>query len=532
MRRPVTFAFITLAIIFGMSLGACTKKNSLDYGLKVEETLRINLQEEPPSLDWNKAVDTTSALVTLNLMDGLVDYDLKDPEGALKPALAESWESSNNSQTWTFTLRKDVKWTDGKAFTPQQVIDGWQRLLNPGTASQYAYFLFSVKNAQKYNSGALNDFSQVGVSVNDQGQLVVQLEKPQSYFPYLLTHHSTYPIRLDLVKKFGDRWTEPENIQTLGAYKLKIWDHDKAMVLERNDGYYGEKAKIKYVYGYMINEYSTAMGMFDSGKLDFQQSVPANELSVLKGKPTFRQAPVLGTYYYGFNTKRAPFNDVRVRKAFVYAVDRSQITKIVGGDVTPLSAWIPKGMFGYEEGVGLQYDVEKAKKLLKDAGYTDISKFPRVTIGFNSNEDHQRIAENFQAQIKKNLGISLEIQSEEWKVYLSHLQTDTPSIYRLGWLADYPDPDNFMNLMTSYSENNHTGWKNKKYDQLIEKGASIADKEQRRHIYEQAQRLLTEEDAPVDPLYSMVSHFLVSERVKDFPVNSLARYPFKGVSLQ
>lgn len=521
-------------VLLGLSfLGtACTKKSSLDYGLKVEETLRINLSQEPPSLDWSKSTDTTSSLVQVNIMEGLTEYDLNDPEWGLKAALAESWTSSNNSKTWTFNLRKDVKWTDGKPFEANQVVDGWKRLLLPETASQYAYFLFNVKNAQKFNKGELKDFSQVGVKVNEKGQLVVDLEKPQSYFPYLLTHHSTYPIRMDVIEKFGDRWTEPENIQTLGAYKLKIWEHDKALVMERNDAYYGEKAKTKYIYGYMINEYSTAMTLFDSGKLDFQDSIPANEIVTLKGQPYFKQTPILGIYYYGFNTRKAPFDNEKVRKAFVQAVDRKQITGLLGGDMIPLSAWIPKGMFGYEDSVGFQFDPDKAKSLLKEAGYSDVSKFPRVMLGFNSNENHQRVAENFQAQIKKNLGIQIELQSEEWKVYLSRLQTDTPHIYRLGWLADYPDPDNFMNLMTSYSENNHTGWKNKNYDELIVRGSSISDKEERREVYKKAQKLLTEEAAPVYPIYSMVSHALVSERTQNFPINSLARRVFKDVRLK
>ncbi|NCN40696.1 peptide ABC transporter substrate-binding protein [bacterium] len=529
---PKFLHLILGAVLASLLFSGCTKKSGLDYGLKVEETLRINLQQEPPSLDWHKSSDTTSAMIEYNIMDGLTDYNLNDPELGLKPALAESWTSSNNSKTWTFTLRKDVKWTDGKPFEAQHVIDGWKRILNPETASIYAYFLFTVKNAEKFNKGEIKDFSKVGVSINDKGQLVVELEAPQSYFPSLLTHHATYPIRLDVVEKFGTQWTDPENIQTLGAYKLKIWDHDKAIVLERNDDYYGDKAKIKYVYGYMINEFSTAMGLFESGRLDFQDSIPANDIQRMKSEPTFRTSPLLGTYYYGFNARKKPFNDVLVRKAFVHAVDRSQITTLLGGDMSPLKAWVPKGMFGYEETIGLDFDPEKAKKLLKEAGYSDVSKFPRVVLGFNSNENHQRVAENYQAQIKKNLGISVEIQSEEWKVYLDRLRNDTPDIYRLGWLADYPDPDNFLNLMTKASENNHTGWSNSKFDELIQRGSSVADKEERRSIYIRAQRLLTEEDVPVNPIYSMVAHFLVSDRVKDFPNNSLSKIELKGVSFK
>ncbi len=523
-----------LLLVFALGFSGCTKKNSgqLEYGLKLSETLRINLEQEPPSLDWSKATDTTSSLVTVNLMDGLVDYNLEDPDLSLKPALATEWTSSNNAQTWTFKLRKGVKWTDGADFEAQHVIDGWKRLLLPATASEYAYFLFDIKGAQDFNSGKLKDFSKVGVRINELGELVVELRQAMSFFPLLLTHHSTYPLRQDVVDKFGDRWTNPENIVTLGPYKLKVWEHDKALVLERNETYYGEKAITKNILGYMINEYSTAINLAEGGKLDFQPSLPAKELPLLKQRSGFRQISTLSTYYYGFNTRKIPFNNLKVREAFVHAIDRKQITDLLAAGHAPLSGWVPTGMFGYEADRGLGFDPARAAELLNEAGYSDRSKFPKVSLAFNTNENHQRIAENVQAQIKKNLGIDVQIANEEWKVYLNRLRNDTPSIYRLGWLADYPDPSTFMSLMTSISENNHTGWKNPKYDELVNKGATLTDKEERRKIYSEAQKILLEIDVPVMPIYSSVRHVLLSDRVQNFPLNSLERWTFKGVSLK
>jgi len=524
--------FVLPLLVTVLGLTACTKKSGLDYGLDVKDTLRINLEQEPPSLDWSKATDTTSSTVTNNLMDGLLEYDLKDPDLGVVAALATEWKPSENAKVWTFTLRKGVKWTDGVEFNGQQVIDGWERLLNPKTASEYAYFLFDVKNAKDYNAGKVKDFKEVGIKLNDQGQLVVELEKPMGYFPMLLTHHSTFPIRKDVIEKHGDRWTDPDKIVTLGAYKLKIWDHDKNLVMERFDDYYGEKAKIKNILCFMINEYSTALNLFEAGKLDFQPSLPFKELPLLKTKPGFHKNTLLSSYYYGFNTRKAPFNNVKVRKAFVYAVDRKQITDLLAADHTPMRGWIPVGMFGYEEDRGLKFDPEMAKKLLDEAGFKDRSKLPRITLSFNTNENHQRVAENVQAQIKKNLGVEIQVTNEEWKVYLSRLRTDTPSIYRMGWLADFPDPSTFMSLMTSTSENNHTGWGNKKYDDLVSEGGASLDKEKRRQIYSEAAKLLTEEDVPVLPVYSAARQVMVSERVQNFPFNSIERHLFKGVSFK
>ncbi len=526
MRLMVVMVLVALT-------AACTGKSShLEYGLDVKETMRVNLLSEPPTLDWSKATDTTSATVIFNIMETLVNYNLADPELPPIPGLATDWTASEGARIWTFNLRKGVKWTDGTEFIGQHVVDGWERMLNPATASEYAYFLFPVKNAKAFNAGKIKDFKEVGIKINDQGQVVVELEKPMGYFPLLLTHHSTCPIRKDTVAKFGDKWTDPKNIQTLGAYALKVWDHDKNIVLERNENYYGEKAKIKNVLAYMINEYSTALNLFESGKLDFQETIPFKELPQYKNRPGFHSVPSLSLWYMGFNVRKPPFNDVKVRKAFSLAVNRKQVTDLLNGGHTPLTSWVPLGMFGYEKEIGTKFDAAKAAAMLDEAGYKDRTKFPKVSLALNTNENHQRVAENVQAQLKKNLGIDIQVVNEEWKVYLNRLHNDTPSLFRMGWLADFPDPDNFMNVMTSYSDNNYTGWKNKHYDELIEAAASSLDKEKRREIYKEAQKLLTETEVPVVPVFSDVRPILLSERVQNFPLNSINRWILKGVSFK
>ena len=527
--RSILAAFVVIVLVF--SIG-CTKKKKEDYNLNLSSTLRINISTEPPSLDWNKSTDTTSALIQDNIMEGLVEYKLDDPNLKIQPALATEWRQEKNNQVWFFKIRQGVKWTDGKKLTAQQVLDGWQRLLTPATASEYAYFLYGIKNAREFNEGKLKDFTQVGASITKTGELKVELTGPMAYFPYLLTHHSTYPIRLDVIKKHGDQWTEPGKIVTLGAFTLKVWDHDKAIVLERNEGYYGQKAKVKNILAYMINELSTALNLFNAGKIDAQTSLPSTELRKLRQRPEYREASVLSIYYYGFNVKKAPLDNPIVRKAISHAIDRREITQMLDGGQTPLSSWVPPGMFGHEPNIGVNFNVSKAKEMLDKAGYKDRSKLPKIQIGFNTNEDHKRVAENVQAQLKRNLGIDVELKNEEWKVYLKSLQTDPPHIFRLGWLADFPDPDNFLNLMTSYSENNHTRWGSKDFDKLIARAVGLGSEKLRRQVYSKAQKILTEQEVPVVPIYASVSHALISPRVVNFPFNSMQRYIFKGISLK
>ena len=524
-----------------VAIAACTKKGQdvevqLPDGTSIKaannETLRVKLTTEPPTLDWSKSSDTTSAQVQMNIMDGLVEYDFTDKELGLKPALALKWVSSNNARTWKFTLRQGVKWSDGVEFTAQHVIDGWKRLLDPATASQYAYSMFGIKNAEEFSQGKIKDFSKVGVSAPTPYELVVELKQSMSYFPYLLTHHAAFPLRLDVIQKYGDKWTEAGKIVTLGAFTLAAWQHDNQILLQRNESYYGEKPTIKYVMMYMILEQATALNLFDSGKLDAITKLPSAELRNLKNRKEYRELGILQLYYYGMNTKVPPTNNVNVRKAIAHAIDKRLVVQMLGGGEIPMSSWIPSGMFGYEADRGLTFDPVKAKELLKQAGYADPSKFPKITIGFNTNENHQRIAENIQAQLKANLGINIELKNEEWKVYLNSLITGTYPVFRFGWLADYPDPHNFFSLITSNSDNNKTFWKNSEFDKLVAKGASEPDKNKRREIYSRAQQILVEEEVPVIPILGSVNNALVSSRVENFPLNAMDQYIYKGVRLK
>jgi oligopeptide transport system substrate-binding protein len=257
------------------------------------------------------------------------------------------------------------------------------------------------------------------------------------------------------------------------------------------------------------------------------------ELRKLRDRKEYRTKSRLSTYYYGVNVKKPPMDDVNVRKAIAQAIDRKQIVQVLNGGQVPMTSWVPVGMFGYEAERGLAFNPEKAKEALAQAGYGEgKKKFPKIELKFNTLEDHQLIAENVQAQLKKNLGIDLELKNEEWKVYMNSIKTEPPHMFRYGWQADYPDPDNFFAVLLSYSENNHTRWKNPKFDELIEKAASAATKDERRKIYSEAHRILVEEEVPIIPFYNSVSHILVSPRVQNYPLNVMELFIFRGAKIQ
>ena len=520
--------FLLLSVSLFFSCTKKRKKNQFD----LKETLRIRLPAEPPTLDWAKMHDTASALVADSLTEGLLIYDSSTREARVKPALATSWTSSGKGKFWTFNLRKGVLWSDGVEFRAKHVIDAWERLLNPKTGSVYAYFLFNIKNARSYYERKIKDFSKVGVKSEGPYKLKVQLESPRVFFPSKLAHHSTWPIRKDVIEKYSSHWTKPQNIVTLGPFILKTWEHNRRIILERNENFYGKKASIKNIVFYIIEDNSSAVNVFDRGQIDMiLKGLPSKEISLLKERKEFVQISSAALEYIGFNTLKSPTNNLKLRKAIAHAISREEIIKVLNKGHTPLGGFIPLGTLGYDPSLGIQFDVKKAKKILSESGY---KKTEKIKLMFNAEEDVKRIAENIQSQLKKNLGLEIEVRSEEWKVYLNSIRSSksTENLYRLGWIADFSDPDDFAKLFASYSKNNHTGWKSKRYDELVEKASYETNPLLRKKLYSKIQKILTEDEVAIFPIYSKITSGLVSKRVKNFYMSPMDRFRFNEVYLE
>ena len=528
MRLHFTQLFFLMSFLF---LPSCEKKESIESTLDLNKTFRFFSTAAIPTMDWNKASDTTSSMIIENLMEGLLAYDFSKKMVSYKPALAEKIESKNEGQKWILTLKKNVYWSDGVLFTGRHILDSWERLLNPKTASPFSYFLFHIKNAREYNEGKIKDFSKVALRWDGKHKIEIELTGPKHFFPFTLTHTTTFPIRKDLIKKYGPRWTAPQNIATLGPYRLHHWQQDQLIILKKSETYHGlfpgdaENVTIK-----IIPELSTALNLFAAKKLDLINLLPSKQLAFYKKKPEYKSYPRLTIYYYGFQIEKPPFDNPLFRKAFVMGVDRKQITDLMGADAIPLKGWVPQNLFGHNPQIGLSFNPKKAKELLEKSGLK--KPLPKIVISYNTNEDHKRIAENIQAQLKKNLGLGVELANEEWKVYLNTLQEKNVAVFRLGWQADYPDPDNFMAMITSYSANNHTSWENLEFDRLVEEASKLPNNQKRQALYNRAQKILTEIDTAVFPILTDKSKFLISNRVQYFPFNIMGAYLFKEVRLK
>jgi oligopeptide transport system substrate-binding protein len=515
-----------ITLLIGFFLFACGADQRVQYE---PDTFRMNLGTEPPTLDWNLATDSASFDVIANIMEGLTEYDRE-----LKPvpALASSWQVQGKKII--FKLRDDVLWSDGRRVRASDFEYSWKRLLNPATAAEYAYFLYDIEGAQEYNTGMTKDPDSVGVKALDETTLEVRLKHPVPYFPSITTFMVTFPMRKDLVEKYSSKWTDPENLVTNGPFRIASWKHEDELVLVANERYFGTKPKLKKVMLLIINEASTALSLYERGDLDMAdgRSIPASDIPRLRSRPDYHSMPVLRNNYYGFNISKPPFDDLRVRKAFAKAIPREIIPRVLKGGEIPTTSWVPPGMMGYEPGIGLKFDPEGARRLLAEAGYPGGKDFPAVTAYYNTDENNRLVAETLQALWKENLNVGVELANMEWKVFLKMLNTDPPQLYRLGWAADYPDPDNFLNLFTSTSGNNHTGWADGNYDQIIAQAARANNPEARQALYRRAQELLLEEAVAIVPLYITSRSILIRPHVKGFWQNRMAILRLKDISIQ
>ena len=373
-----TLLFIRNIFIFALILSmlSCAKAQESS----TQNSLSLSLSSEPPTLDWNLATDNVSFAIINNIMEGLTKFD---EDMNLLPAVASRWESFDSFTRFRFYLRDDVRWSDGRNVTAEDFVYSWRRLLAPETAAEYAYFLYDIKNAYRYNSGEIKDAEKLQVRALSEYVLEVELEKPVSFFPYLTAFMVTFPMREDLVKKYGDKWAEEGKMAVNGPYILSEWEHDYKVILKKNPSYYGGKEGFDEVNIFIVQQPNTALLLYESGILDVA-AVPSIAVSLMKERNDFISFPVFRGYYYGFNIRKYPFDNASVRRAFASAINKDEIVNALRGNEIPSDSWIPPGMFSYSEETGTSFNPHRGRKYLEEAGFKDGEGFPEVTLTFNS----------------------------------------------------------------------------------------------------------------------------------------------------
>jgi oligopeptide transport system substrate-binding protein len=461
---------------------------------------------EPETLDPAIITGQPEGRIVHALFEGLCRFDRHGRPG---PGVAESWEISDDGTVYTFRIRGDAKWSDGSPLTAHDFVESWRRALTPATGSQYNYMFDPVKNASAYASGAMDDFSKVGVRADDDRTLVVTLGSPTPYFLDLCAFPTLHPVPTALIERVGDDWVKPRHIINNGAYLLDEWRINDRIRLRKNSHYWDREAvALESVDILPISKDSVAFNFYESGLADLVMDkglAPISLMDELRGRKDFHAAPFLGVYFLRFNCASPPFDDPRVRKAFAMAVDKRLIVeKITRAGELPAGAFVPPGIAGYEGPSGLPCDPVAARGLLAAAGYPGGRGFPFVRYLFNESQQNESIAIELRDMWKRELGVTIDLARQEWKVYLNSLSSLDYGIARSSWVGDYPDPNTFLDMFVTGGGNNRTGWSSTHYDALIADAAREPDPNKRLAILHDAETYLLNHGAPIAPLYYYV----------------------------
>jgi oligopeptide transport system substrate-binding protein len=494
------------------------------------DTFVFAIGGEPETLDVGKMRGVNEFAIGMNLFEGLVEY--AKGEGPVVPGAAESWKVSEDGRTYTFTMRQGAKWSNGDPVTAHDFEWSWLRVLDAATASPYAEQLWIIEGARAFTQGANKDPKSVGVKALDERTLEVKLAYVAPYFLELCAFHTFRPAHRKTVEAKGDAWTRPENMVSNGPFKMSEWVPNKHVVLVKNDQYWdAANVKLAKVVVMPIQENTTAINMYEAGKLDWTGSVnlPSIKMATLSQRKDYKEEPYLGIYFYRLNVQHPVLKNNTVRKALNLAVDREAIVKVVKSGFTPAGAFVPK-MDGYTNAKSdLDFDPDKARELLAQAGFPEGKDFPTLRVLYNTDENHKKVAEMIQQMWTRHLKINVELVNQEWKVYLKSQQEIDYDVSRSGWIGDYHDPKTFLDMWTTGNGNNNTGWSDKEYDGLIEKADHEPDAAKRAELLAQAEAILLDR-GPVVPIKHYARAFLINPAVKGFEPQLLDLHPVKYIS--
>ncbi len=459
---------------------------------------RYRLPTDAPTLDPALSTDTTSGAVVLKIFDGLVQFDPDTLE--VVPAVAESWDVSDDGLVFTFKLRKDVKFHNGRPVTARDVQYSFERTLDKKTKSGRVWVLRPIKGAEAFRENQTEHIA--GLEIPDEYTVRITLEKP--FAPFLaqlcMEAASIVPEEACELEVTGGFKSNPIGC---GPFKFVSWQRDIAIILEANSDYYGGSPTIDEVHFKVINSDATAFEEYKAGGLDFLDTVPPGQIQMVRKKfpEDLKEWPYLSIYYIGFNHSKPPFKGNRyLRQAINYAVDKEKIClAIKEGTGYPVAGALPPGIPGYDPDLkGYPYNPEKARELMVKAGYPNGEGLSEITLWHNRDPRHRLIGECIQYYLSE-IGISLRLKNVEWAAYMEACDEGEPLMYRMGWVADYPDADNFLYILLHSSQagspGNYARYNNPEFDRLVEEARLSPDPDRRLELYRQAEKVIIEDAA-------------------------------------
>ncbi|PHM28194.1 ABC transporter substrate-binding protein [Xenorhabdus budapestensis] len=488
-----------------------------------QEITRNNFSE-PGSLDPHKSEGSSEFDILQDFFEPLVTID---KNSNTIPALAEHWETKDN-KTWVFHLRKGIKWSDGSPVTAHDVVFTWRRLVTPDTLSPYGSYLVQAKviNAHDVLSGKKKP-EELAIKALDDATIEVSLERPKAGFLQMLEHPVMSTLSEKVVKKYGNKWTKPEFFVSNGPFKLSEWIVNEKIVGVRNPHYWDDKNTVINKVTYLpISDYKADLNRYLAGEIDISNGGPTDFFPTLKKQlgDQFHITPIMSVYYYLFNIRKPPFNDIRVRQALTLALDRDVIADRVMGQGQKPAYYV---VFPGSGGINLKRPdyaswtqekrIAKAKALLNEAGFNENNPL-KFKLLYNTSDGHKRIAIAASSMWKKNLGVEAVLENQESKSQVESMYQGNFEVSRYAWQADYDSPVTFLEIFMTGNTNNITKYNNPEFDKLVLKADETDDKD----IYQQAIDILTH-DSPAIPVYDYVRIKLIKPYVGGVYISPLGR---------
>ena len=498
------------------------------------------LSNEPDGIDPGVTNNSFASTFLVNCFEGLVTYDAT---GTVVPGNAESWDISEDGTVYTFHLRDGLKWSDGTDLTAEDYVYALQRVLNPETAGQYVDIVTAyVKNAKEYYAGEATA-EELGVKAVDPQTLEITLIQPTSFFIDLLTMWVFDPVQKATIEANGDQWTaSPETYVCNGPFKITEMNMGESMVLEKNEHYWDaenvtmEKVTLRYIL-----DTSTTLTAYESGEVDGIRNIPSSDYARLKAENAgIQSVPNYGTVYYNINCEKEPYNNPLVRKALNLAVDRQAIIdNVVQVDATPAYNFLAPGYVvdgtditegRSDRGLSPNADPEAAKAALAEAGYPDGEGFPTLQLSYYSDDTVKKVVEAMAEMLETNLGIEVEITSNDWAIFYENVQKGNYEVAAMGWSADYTHPMSFLPLLVTDDANNNSFYSNPEYDAMVEQIKVETDPAKAVELIKQAEDLVMDE-YPFINLYYKANNFLMKDYVKGYYMLSNGNLCFKNASI-
>lgn len=518
--------------------------------------ITVNIASEPQTIDpaLNSAVD--GAIMINHMFEGLMRWVDSGVETAgsdgtctnaeLSYGQAESYDKVPNEDgtvTYTFHLRDGIMWSDGQPVTANDFVFSWQRLVDPATAADYSYMIDCVVNANAIMNGELEP-SELGVSAPDNKTFVVTITSDLPYFTEICAFPATFPVREDIVS--DAQWTyDPATYISNGAYKMTSRVTNSEIVMEPNEHYYGvEELGPDKITFKLMDDANAMLSGFNSGELDFIESMPTDEVAGLLASGDLKIVDYIGTYYVCYQTQKEPFDDPKVREAFTLAIDRTYIVEqITQTGQVEAGGFVPAGVYDAEGATGDDFrtvggdyyaptdadyeaNCERARELLAEAGYPNGEGFPVVTYLYNTDDSHKAVGEALQNMWQTVLGVTVQLDNQEWATFLQTRKDGDYSIARNGWIADYNDPMSFLDMWLTGGGNNDAQYANPEYDSLIQQAKATTDPAERMQLMHDAEDIIIGQDYALCPLYFYTQKYMLADGIQGMYYTPLGYFFF------